>query len=151
MDAAPYPNEAVIAFLNKNEDPLQLASDQQPIASDFKVTWTPALLVLDKDGNEHHRTVGFMGAEELIPSLLLGIGNLYFNGDDFNEALSNYDKILSDYSESDAAPEAVFQKGVSLYKSTNNPKPLKEAYEHLQENYSESQWTKRAYPYRLIE
>ena len=151
MDAGTYPNEAVIEFINQNVVPLQVASDQQPMASDFKVTWTPALLILDQEGNEHHRTVGFMGADELIPSLLLGIGNLHFNGNDFKKALSSYENIVSDFSESDSAPEAIFQRGVSLYKSTNDPKPLKEAYEHLQDKYPENQWTKRAYPYRLIQ
>jgi tetratricopeptide (TPR) repeat protein len=151
MDAGTYPNEAVIDFINQNVVPLQVASDQQPMASDFKVTWTPALLVLDQEGNEHYRTVGFMSAEELIPSILLGIGNLHFNGDDFTKALSSYDKILSKFPQSDAAPEAIFQKGVSLYKSTDDPKPLKEAYMKLQDKYPESQWTKRSYPYRLIQ
>lgn len=151
MDAGTYPNEAVIEFINQNVVPLQVASDQQPMASDFKVTWTPSLLILDQEGNEHHRTVGFMSANELIPSLLLGIGNLHFNGNDFKKALGRYEKIVSDFSGSDSAPEAVFQIGVSLYKSTNDPKPLKEAYEHLQDKYPENQWTKRAYPYRLIQ
>jgi len=151
MDAGTYPNEAVIDFINQNVVPLQVPSDQQPMASDFKVTWTPALLVLDQEGNEQYRTVGFMSAEELIPSLLLGIGNLHFNGDDFTKAISSYDKILSKFPQSDAAPEAIFQKGVSLYKSTDDPKPLKEAYMMLQDKYPESQWTKRSYPYRLIQ
>jgi len=151
MDAGTYPNEAVSDFINHNVVPLQVASDQQPIASDFKVTWTPTLLILDQEGNEHHRTVGFMNADELIPSLLLGIGNLHFNGNDFKKALSSYEQIISDFSESDSAPEAIFQQGVSLYKSTNDPKPLKKAYKHLQDKYPESQWTKRAYPYRLIQ
>lgn len=151
MDAGTYPNEAVSNFINQNVVPLQVASDQQPMASDFKVTWTPTLLILDQEGNEHHRTVGFMNADELIPSLLLGIGNLHFNGNDFKKALSSYEKIISDFSESDSAPEAIFQKGVSLYKSTNDPKLLKKAYEHLQDKYPVSQWTKRAYPYRLIQ
>ena len=32
----------------------------------------------------------------------------------------------------------------------DDPKKLKEAYEKLQEEYPNSEWTKRAYPYRLI-
>ncbi len=59
--------------------------------------------------------------------------------------------VLSEVPQSDAAPEAVFQRGVSLYKSTGDPKPLKEAYMKLQDKYPESQWTKRSYPYRLIQ
>lgn len=150
MDAVTYPNEAIIEFINQNVIPLRVTADQQPIATDFNITWTPALLILDQEGHEHHRTIGFMSPEELIPSLLLGIGNSHFNGNNFKEALSSYEKLLADYPKSDSAPEAIFQKGVSLYKSTNDPKPLKEAYEYLQAEYPASQWTKRAYPYRLI-
>ncbi len=151
MDAVTYPNEKVSDFINKNVIPLRVPSDQQQVATDFNIKWTPALLILDQEGNEHHRTIGFMDADELIPSIWLGIGNSYFNGNEFIEAISCYEKLLADYSGSDSAPEAIFQRGVSLYKSTNDPKPLKEAYEQLQDKYPASQWTKRAYPYRLIQ
>ena len=151
MDAVTYPKEEVSNFINKNVIPLRVPSDQQPISTDFKVNWTPALLILDQEGNEHYRTIGFMGAEELIPSIWLGIGNSHFDGNNFEEALSCYEKLLADYSRSDSAPEAIFQKGVSLYKSTNDPKPLKEAYEQLQDKYPTSKWAERAYPYRLIQ
>ena len=149
MDTVTYPNEKVISFITEKVIPLQVPSDQQ-LAADFNVKWTPSLLILDQDGNEHHRTVGFMGAEELIPSILLGIGNAHFNKNEFAEALECYGAILADYAKCDAAPEALFQKGVSLYKKTSDPIPLKEAYNALLEKYPESQWTKRAYPYRLI-
>jgi hypothetical protein len=150
MDAVTYPTETVIEFLNKSVIPLKLSADKSSISSDFNIQWTPALLILDQEGNEHHRTVGFLKPEELIPSLLLGIGNMSFHKNNFKEALSNYERILADHLESDVVPEAIFQIGVSLYKSTNDPKPLKEAYEHLQKDFPASTWTKRAYPYRLI-
>ncbi|MCK5611348.1 hypothetical protein KAR91_56280, partial [Candidatus Pacearchaeota archaeon] len=78
MDTVTYPNEKVINFINEKVIPLQVASDQQ-LAADFNVKWTPSMLILDQDGNEHHRTVGFMATEELISSILLGIGNAHFN------------------------------------------------------------------------
>jgi tetratricopeptide (TPR) repeat protein len=150
MDTVTYPDESVAEFINKSVVPLQITTDK-PLATDFNVQWTPSLLILDQEGKEHHRTVGFMAPEELIPSLLLGIGNAHFNKNEFAEAISCYEKVLAEYSACDAAPEAIFQKGVSLYKSTGNPKPLREAYEILLEKYPDSQWTKRAYPYRLIQ
>lgn len=91
-----------------------------------------------------------MDAKELIPSILLGIGNAHFNKNEFTEALYCYRAILTDYAQCDAAPEAIFQKGVNLYKKTSDPIPLKEAYNILLENHPDNQWTKRAYPYRLI-
>ena len=150
MDAVTYPNERLIEFINQNVIPVRVLSDQQPLATDYTVKWTPSLLILDQDGKEHYRTVGFLSAEELIPSLLLGIGNVHFNKDEFKDALSCYERLLTEYPKSDSAPEAIFQKGVSLYKNTHDPKPLKEAYNHLQDKYPASQWTKRAYPYRLL-
>ncbi len=151
MDAVTYPIETVINFINKNVIPLRVPADQQPIATDFNIHWTPSLLILDQEGHEHYRTTGFMGAEELIPSIWLGIGNSHFVRDEFESALSCYEKLLAEYSASDSAPEAIFQRGVTLYKSNNDPKSLKKAYERLEDKYPESQWTKRAYPYRLIQ
>jgi TolA-binding protein len=78
------------------------------------------------------------------------MGKSYFEQDRFSEALSSIEKLLREYPKSGAAPEGIYLRGVCLYKSTNNPKPLKEAYEQLKDQYPESEWTKRAYPYRLI-
>jgi tetratricopeptide (TPR) repeat protein len=124
--------------------------DAKPLSSEFNIKWTPTLIVLDPDGKERHRIVGFVSADELIPSLLLGMGKSYFEQDRFSEALSSIEKLLREYPKSGAAPEGIYLRGVCLYKSTNNPKPLKEAYEQLKDQYPESEWTKRAYPYRLI-
>ena len=150
MDAVTYPDSKVVSFINENLIPLQVQFDAQPLASDFNITWTPTLITLDAEGREHHRTVGFLAPDELIPSLLLGMGKSCFENERFEEALSYLEKILADYPKSDSAPEAHYLRGVCRYKSTHDPKPLKEAYEKLREEYPMSEWTKRAYPYRLL-
>jgi TolA-binding protein len=150
MDAVTYPNESVTEFIQKNMIPLRVAFDAQPLATDFNIKWTPTLITLDAEGKEHHRTVGFLPPEELTPSLLLGIAKTYFDQEKFSEALSALDKILAEYPKSDSAPEAIYWRGVCGYKSTHHPKPLKEAYEQLQTKHPSSEWTKRAYPYRLL-
>lgn len=150
MDAVTYPDERVVEFVQKNLIPLRVAFDSQPLATQFNLKWTPTLITLDPDGKEHQRTVGFLPPEELIPSLLLGIAKSYFNRERFGEALSTLDKIVTDYSQSDSVPEAIYLRGVCGYKNTHNPKPLKEAYEYLQTKYPSNEWTKRAYPYRLL-
>ncbi len=61
----------------------------------------------------------------------------------FDEALACFDRVLNEYAKSDAAPEAVYQRGVTLYKSTGSPQALKEAYERLAAHYPASEWTKR--------
>jgi tetratricopeptide (TPR) repeat protein len=150
MDAVTYPDAKVIGFISENMIPLRVQFDAQPLSADFKVKWTPTLVTLDSHGTEHHRTVGFLSPEELIPSLLLGIAKTYFEADRFDEALQNFEKLLAEHPKSDSAPEAIYLQGVCRYKSTHDAKPLKEAYEKLSAEYPSSEWTRRAYPYRLL-
>jgi tetratricopeptide (TPR) repeat protein len=150
MDAVTYPNPMVIEFIQKHLIPVQVAYNAQPLATDFNIRWTPTLITLDFDGKEHHRTVGFLSPEELIPSLMLGIAKCHFDAERFEQAISNLEKLLAEFRQSDSAAEAVYLHGVSRYKKTHKAEFLKEAYEKLQKDYPSSEWTKRALPYRLL-
>lgn len=149
MDAVPYPKKEVVEFIQEYMIPLRVAFDA-PLAKDFQLKWAPTLITLDPQGKEHHRTVGFFPPEDLIPSLLLGMGKCYFDQDQFPEALTLLGKVISDYSKSDSAPESAYLRGVCKYKKTHAAGSLKEAYEQLQAKYPASEWTKRALPYRLL-
>lgn len=150
MDTVTYPNEAIVTFINQNVIPLRISASTEPMSSDFAIKWTPALLVLDQYGKEHHRMIGFLGPEELIPSLMLGIGKLHYNREEFSDAIQSLEKLMISYPETDMAAEAIFLTGICLYKSTHSPAPLKQAYEQLQSKYPGSTWTQKAYPYRLL-
>lgn len=150
MGAVTYPNEKVAEFVTSRMVPIQVLFDS-PLAADFKIKWTPTIIVLDYYGKEHHRTVGFFPPEEFIPSMLLGMGKVDFDTDQFNDAIIHFDKLLAEYPKSDAAPEAIYLRGVSRYKSSHDPKPLREAYEKLKAEYPASEWAKRADPYKLID
>jgi hypothetical protein len=150
MGAVTFPDAKVITFINQSVIPVRLPYDHKPLAEQFQIKWTPALVTLDSEGTEHHRTVGFLSPEELIPSLLLGRAKIDFDHEDFAKAMLTLEDLLRDYPKSAAAPEAIFLRGVCGYKNANNPKALREAYERLAKDYPDSEWTKRAYPYRLI-
>jgi TolA-binding protein len=150
MDAVTYPQEAVAEFIMTNMIPLRVQFDAQPYANKFNLKWTPTLITLDANGEEHHRTVGFLGPDEVIASLLLGIGKSHFESDRFDKALSALERVLQEYPKSHAAPEAVYLRGVAKYKSTHDPKPLREAYDFLKSGYPDSEWVDRAQPYSLI-
>ncbi len=151
MDAVTYPDTKVIHFINQHFIPLRLPSDIKHYAEEFNVHWTPTIIILDKDRTEHHRTLGFLSPEDFIPSLYLGIGKSCFDADQIDKALVYFDNLLTEYPRSDFAPQGVYLRGVSRYKTTNDPKPLREAYDTLNSKHPASYWTKRAYPYRLID
>lgn len=150
MDAVSYPNPKVIEVIESMVIPLQIQSDALPYAQDYNIQWTPNLLILDSKGRERHRTVGFLPAVELVSSILLGVGKARFDMSRFEEAISAFHQVINEYGYSSSAPEAVFYRGVALYKSTHEVKHLKDAYLTLQNRYGESAWAKRAYPYWLL-
>ncbi|RJX27627.1 MAG: hypothetical protein C4531_13470 [Desulfurivibrio sp.] len=150
MDAVTYPNEKVIEFINNNMIPVRLPADAKPWSEDFNVNWTPTIITLGADGREHHRTLGFLAPEELIPSLMLGIAKIYFDAGQFEESLKGLAALLVEYPKSDAVPEAIYLQGVNRYKNTHEAGPLKAAYERLLAEHASSEWTKKAYPYRLL-
>jgi hypothetical protein len=150
MDAVTYPDSGVKAYFKEHAVPVRVPFDHETLAGKFGIKWTPTLVTLDPDGMEHHRTVGFLDPNELIPSLLLGKAKTDFDLDNFEAAIGTLSSLLEDYPKSGSTPEAIFLLGVSRYKNTHDAKPLKEAYERLKDRYPESEWTKRAYPYRLL-
>ena len=151
MDTVTYPDERVVAYITQHLIPLRLPHNDKQHATEFKIKWTPTLIVLDTDGRESHRTVGFLAPDELIPALQLGVGKVHYEAERFAQAISAFDKLLQDHPKSAAAPEAIFFRGVSVYKRTNNPKALREVYDRLTVEYPDSEWTKRSFPYRLID
>ncbi|UFS71807.1 thioredoxin fold domain-containing protein [Geomonas sp. RF6] len=150
MDAVSYPDNAVAQFITEKVIPLRVPANAQPLSSDFKVQWTPTLVILDENGEEHNRTVGYLPPEELLASLLLGISKVAFDNGKYDDAVVQLNTLGMLYPKSGAAPEALYLKGVAKFKATHDAQLLKQTYEQLSSQYPDSEWTRRALPYRLL-
>jgi hypothetical protein len=150
MDTVTYPDSDLIAAIHKYIVPVKIPSEDEKLLKTFQVKWTPTLIVLDQEGQEHHRILGFMDSGELIPSLLLGIAKCCFDADQLENAQDYLNLIIEKYAASTAAPEGLFLKGVCSFKQSHEISILKDTYEQLSEHYPENQWSKRAFPYRLL-
>ncbi|MGW8287167.1 MAG: hypothetical protein ACWGOD_02920 [Desulfobulbales bacterium] len=150
MDAVTYPDQVVSDFINRNYVPLKIPFNAKPLSRDFNIKWTPTLITLDAEGQEHHRSVGYLAPDAFIASALLGIGKYHFDHDHYQDALHFFEKVISDYADGDYTPEAIYFRGISRYKNTKSRTHLKETYETLNSRYPDNEWTKKAYPYHLI-
>ena len=97
MGAVTYPNDKVVKFVDYNFVPVQIETSNTTLMNQFKVSWTPTIIVLDADGNEAHRTVGFLAPEEFIPTFMVGKGKYYFNAEAHPEAQGMFDEALREY------------------------------------------------------
>ena len=150
MDAVAYIDPEVISFVNSNLIPLRLASADPVLGPKYRVKWTPTLLILDADGVEQYRTLGFYPPEDLIPSLLLGMGKSCFNRPDRPAACGYFQRLMKEYPKNPLAAEALYLNGVSLYIETHEVSNLIGIYDRLASEYPESPWLTRAQPYSLL-
>ncbi|MBM4283887.1 MAG: hypothetical protein FJ128_01370 [Deltaproteobacteria bacterium] len=150
MGAGTYPDEKVIQFIDKNFIPVQIESSNTALMDKYVVRWTPTLLVLDADGKEHYRAVGFFTPEDLIACLMTAKGRWYLDTEKFPEARAMFDEVVAAYPGSDAAAEAIFFNGVARYKESHDPKPLRQTYDLLAEKFPNHMWTRQAAHYKLI-
>ena len=151
LAAVTYPDSNVVFSVEKDFVPLQIDFNKnKALVKRYGVKWTPTIIILDVDGDEHHRFVGFLPPEDFIGQIILGKGKAEFDVDHFEQAMQYFQEILLRYPRADAAPEAQYYLGVTKYKASHDPKELKLGLEGLQRDYPNSEWTKKAQVYSLI-
>ena len=150
MGAVTYPNEGVAKFVDLNFVPVQVETSNKDLVGKYNVSWTPTILVLDADGKEHYRSVGFLQPDVFIATFELGKARYYLDLEQFAEARALLEELIERCPVPEVLPEAIFFHGVASFKQTHDGKPLKKAYETLMAKYPQSEWAKRAEPYKLI-
>jgi hypothetical protein len=150
MDKVTFPSQEVSNFITDRMVPLRLRADHSKIAPQFHVFWTPTLVVMDLYGTEHQKTIGYIPPEEMVASLLLGIGKAAVSNGQYNEAVLQLNTLMNGYPNSVCAPEAVYLRAVSRYRSSHEAAALKDALQKLSTEYPNSEWTRRAEPFSLL-
>ena len=106
----------------------------------FDALWTPTVLVLDANGVERYRNEGYLPKDEFRAQLELSLARVAFMNKDWASAERRYAEVLDRYPNTEAAPEALYWKGVSHYKATNDHVVLGELPKLFREKYPDSIW-----------
>ena len=106
--------------------------------------WTPSALVIDSKGKERFRIEGYLPKSEFRAQLELGLARIAFMHKQFADAERRYAEVAERHPKTMAAPEAVYWRGVSRYKGTNDHTALGEVAKELKEKYPESVWTPKS-------
>lgn len=132
-------------FISRNFIPIRIHIKERPKDFErFKAEWTPTVILAEPDGTERYRFSGFLPEDDFLAELQLGLGRAAFSRGQFKEAETDFNGVVNEHAQSVAAPEAIYWRGVSAYKATNNPEPLKRAGETLREKYPDSEWAKKS-------
>lgn len=139
-----YPDEGVARFVIDAFVPVKVMVREHPLlVEQFKVRWTPTLVVGDAEGEEHDRWVGYLPPGEFLPRLRLARARVAFNLGAFEEAARRFGEIIEQHPASLVAPEAQYWLSVSRYKATGRPEELRGGWRALWEKYPKSEWATR--------
>lgn len=95
-------------------------------------------MILDPNGKERYRIEGYLPVEEFRAQLELALARVAFMSKNWKDAERRYTEVLERYPDSKTAPEALYWKGVSHYKVTNDHTVLGELPEQFQQKYPDS-------------
>jgi outer membrane protein assembly factor BamD (BamD/ComL family) len=110
----------------------------------FNVRWTPTVLVLGPDGSEVRRIEGFLPRDELLGQLQLALAFLAVNRKDWATARQEFERVVEQLPDTEAAPEALYWSGVSKYSASHDVSELKALGRQFKERYTDTSWAKRA-------
>jgi TolA-binding protein len=102
------------------------------------------VLIMDASGKERWRIEGYLPKNEFRAQLEMGLARISFMAKQWADAEQSYAQMIERYAETAAAPEAVYWRGVSQYKRTNDHAALGGVADELKEKYPASVWAKKA-------
>jgi thioredoxin-related protein len=145
LEAESYADDEVSTFINENFLPVEAHIKEHPVYFHrFDAVWTPTILILDASGEEKWRVEGYLPKNEFRAQLETGLARISFMHKQWADAEQKYGQVIERYADTAAAPEAVYWRGVSQYKRTNDHTVLGGVAEELGEKYPASVWTKKA-------
>lgn len=102
------------------------------------------MLIMDANGEERWRIEGYLPKEEFRAQLEMGLARIAFMQKQWADAEQRYAHVIENYPDSAAAPEAVYWRGVSQYKRTNDHTVLGTVADEFKQKYQESVWAQKA-------
>ena len=146
MDAVTYPQEKVALFVNNHFIPVKIHTDDHPeLVERYRVPWTPTFIVLDTDGTERYRDIGYLPPDDFLAHMNLALGRVAFEKKDFSTAAGYSQNILEQHSASEMVPEALYLLGVAKSRSKGGTSDDRRAvWKRLMDEHPKSDWAKKA-------
>jgi hypothetical protein len=140
-----YSDDRVRDFIADNFLPVRVhvrdnRDEWKRLGNRYGVRWTPTILLVDGAGEEQRRIEGFLPAGELMGQLALGTAHAAFRRRDYQTAERLFNAVVNRFSQTEAAPEAMYWAGVSKYRATNDAGALRSTADALEERYPASIW-----------
>ena len=146
MDTVTYPQDKVALFMNDHFVPVKIhTSDHPELVQKHHVPWTPTFLVLDGDGTEHYREIGYLPPDDFLAHMNLALGHAALEERDYPAAEGHFQTVIERYDGSELVPEALYFLGVCKSRIKGGTAVDRKAvWKRLMDGHPKSDWAKKA-------
>jgi len=102
---------------------------------------------MDQAGAERYRIEGYLPKDWFRARLEMALARVGFMQKKFADAEKTYARIAEQHDETEVAAEAIYWRGVSHYKATNDHTVLGEVAKELAAKYPGDEWTLKSLPW----
>lgn len=118
-----------------------------PAFKRFEVQWTPTIMLLDGEGEEHYRFEGYLPAPNFLAQLDFGRGRVAFHEKRWDDATREFNAAASRDPKTELAAEAGYWAAVAQYQKTHDATALKEWGKRVRAEFPNTTWAKRSAVY----
>ena len=139
-----YPNLAVRQAVADRFVPLRLDlfADRDAVRP-LNVLWTPTLLVADRRGVVHYRSVNFLPPADFLDVLDIGEASARLRWAEYDRAIALLDAVTARHPDGPLGPEAIYWRGIATYLKTRSTPDMYAVWAEIQERFPDSIWARR--------
>ncbi|MFQ5849507.1 MAG: thioredoxin family protein [Candidatus Binatia bacterium] len=144
MDAVTYPEKEVARFMLEHFVPVRINTDDDPeLTKKYRAPWTPTFLILDPDGTEYYREIGYLPPQDMVAHLSLALGRAALEQRNFAEAAGHLATVVDHYGASELVPEALYFLGVVKNRLSGKADERRALWKRIVDQYPKSDWAKK--------
>jgi hypothetical protein len=147
LDTVTYPQPAVRDYIAAHFVPLRLVLNRaadQPHFRAQRVIWTPTIVILDRRGQGHYQSPGYLPPDLFLPMMRIGLARTLGAWGRYDEAAEQLTHVADEAGP--YAPEALFWLGAVWYLQSRRRTALMRAWGRLRAEYPSSIWAARIPP-----
>jgi hypothetical protein len=121
---------------------LDLFADRA-VVRPLNAIWTPTLLVADRRGTVHYRSINYLPPADFLDMLDIGEANARLRWAEYDRAIALLAGVPVRHPDGPLAPEAIYWQGIAVYLKTRSNDAMYAVWKAILDHYPESIWARR--------
>jgi hypothetical protein len=139
-----YPDARVQTAIADRFVPLRLDlfKDRNAVRP-LNVIWTPTLLIADRRGVVHYRSVNYLPPVDFLDMLDIGEANARLRWAEYDRAIELVANVTKRQPDGVFAAEAIYWRGIATYLKTHDNDQMYRIWQEILDRFPETVWARR--------